>query len=114
MARPLFITLSAATGIVSTWMITMHFVLRHPGYLELAGIAGLVLVGAVAAAASPWRGSPIACRMLTMWAVGLTSLDLWALFGASGDDGWVIIAGALFVLQAVVTLVAVWADTTPA
>jgi hypothetical protein len=114
MTRVLLTSVSVATSIVSAWMITMYFVLRHPGYLERAGIAGLVLVGAVAAATSAWRQSPIARSILSVWAVGLAGLGLWALFGPSGDDGWVLIAGALFIIQAVMTLVAARSDAASA
>jgi hypothetical protein len=97
-------TLSLVTCAVSGWMFTMYFVLRHPGFLGRAGIAALIFLGAAAVATGLWRAASSARLLLGLWAAALLALGLWALFGASGDDGWVLIAGLLFVAEGVVAL----------
>lgn len=102
--------LSVVTCIVSGWMCTMYFVLRHPGYLERAAIAAVIFIGATAAAAGLWRGTPAARMLFAVWAAGLVALGLWALFGMTTDDGWVIIAGTLFVAEGAVSLLTLLLD----
>jgi hypothetical protein len=100
----ILVPLSVLTCLVSGWMCTMYFVLRHPGYLERAGIAALILAGAAFAATGVWR-STIAGRLtIAAWAIGLLAFGLWALFWMATDDGWVIIAGTLFVAEGSVAL----------
>ena len=85
----------------------MYLILRHPHYLERAGMSLAIFVGAAAVAAGGWRG-PIAVRSsLGVWAAALLALGLWALFGNSGDDGWVLVAGLLFAAEGAIVLVSV-------
>jgi uncharacterized membrane protein len=100
MAMLLSVT-SMATMLVSGWMTVMYFVLRHPGYQWRAVIAALICLGAAALvtgrAAAPLR-IPTA-----VWGAALAAFGAWALF-APGDDGWVIVAGLLFVAEGVLAV----------
>ncbi len=99
--------LSVATCLVSGWMAVMFFILRHPHYLERAALSAVIFAGAAALAAGGWRG-PIAVRSaLGIWSAALVALGLWALFGDSGDDGWVLIAGLVFVAEGATALAGV-------
>jgi hypothetical protein len=103
----LLVVLSAFMCLMSGWMGTMYLILRHPHYLERAGMSLAVFVGAAAVAAGGWRG-PIALRsILGVWAAALLALGLWALFGSGGDDGWVLVAGLLFTAEGAVVLFSV-------
>jgi hypothetical protein len=95
----LLTALSILTCVVSGWMTIMYLVLRHPHYLERASMGGIIFLGAAAVAAGGWRGPLPVRAVLGTWAVALLALGLWALFGDSGDDGWVLIAGMLFVAE---------------
>ena len=106
----LLTAMSILTAMVSGWMAVMYFVLRHSAYLERASMAGLILVGAALASTTVWEGSPVVRGALGLWAAGLACLGLWALFGTASDDGWVIIAGLLFLVEGTLTLVMVWSD----
>ena len=108
--RTLLTLISIATCIVSGWMASMYLVLRHPAYLERAGVAGLVLVGAALAATHVWHGSPVVRGALGVWAATLALLGLWALVGTATDDGWVIIAGLVFLVEGGLTLAMIWMD----
>jgi hypothetical protein len=97
--RTLLTWLSVATALVSAWMGTMFLILRHPHYQERAALSAVIFAGAVALAAGGIRG-PIAVRAgVGLWSAALAALGLWALFGGGSDDGWVLIAGILFVAE---------------
>lgn len=87
---------SIATCAVSGWMCVMYLVLRHPGYGLRAAMAAVICLGAATLVAgrppSPLR-IPIA-----VWAAALAAVGVLALV-APGDDGWVLVAGTLFVLE---------------
>ena len=87
---------SLATCAVSGWMCVMYLVLRHPGYELRAGMAALICLGAATLVAgrppSPLR-IPIA-----VWGAALAVVGVLALV-SPGDDGWVLVAGTLFVLE---------------
>src|SRR5215831_13260263 len=89
---------SVATVLISGWMTTMYFVLRHPGYLWRAAIAAAVCLGAATLVAgrpaSPLR-APVA-----IWGAALAVLGIWTLVGP-GDDGWVLIASSVFIIEGV-------------
>jgi hypothetical protein len=92
-------TLSVLTCVVSGWMTMMYLVLGHPHYLERSAAGGVIFLGAAAIAAGAWRG-PMPLRAAAgVWALALLALGLWSLLGNSGDDGWIIIAGLLFVAE---------------
>jgi hypothetical protein len=106
----LLVAFSILTCMVSGWMFTMYFVLRHPGYLEQAGMAAVIFIGAAAVAAGAWRGPALVRGASAAWAAGLVALGLWALFGDSGDDGWVLVAGVLFVVEGAIALTTIVGD----
>jgi hypothetical protein len=93
--------LSAMTCIVSSWMFVMYLVLRHQHYELRAGLAGLIFVGA----ATLLGGRPLPfLRIPTyVWGAAVTALGVWAL-AVPGDDGWVLIAGALFAAEGILAL----------
>src|SRR3954466_8339163 len=95
------VLLSALTCAVSTWMTLMYFVLRHPGYLTRAGVAGLILAGALTMIGG--RVLPMLRLPIVLWAAALPALGGWALI-APGDDGWVIVAGTLFTAEGLAVL----------
>jgi hypothetical protein len=87
---------SIATLLVSGWMTFMYFVLRHPGYLWRAAIAAAICLGAATLVSGR---PPAALRMPAgLWGAALAAFGVWALV-APGDDGWVLIAGSLFVVE---------------
>jgi uncharacterized membrane protein len=88
--------MSAATMLVSAWMTVMYFVLRHPGYAWRAAISAVICLGA----ATLLAGRPAAALRIptAVWGAALAAFGIWALV-ATGDDGWVIVAGALFVVE---------------
>lgn len=90
------IVISLATMLVSGWMTVMYFVLRHPGYQWRAALAVLIALGA----ATLVTGRPVPRMRLpiAVWGVALAGFGVRALV-APGDDGWVLIAGLLFVLE---------------
>ena len=95
----LLTALSLLTCLVSGWMTIMFLVLRHPHYLERAAMGTLIFAGAAAVAAGGWRGPLPVRRTLGVWGVALLALGVWALVGGGSDDGWVLIAGALFIAE---------------
>src|ERR1051326_8705582 len=85
-----------ATVAVSGWMVTMYFVLRHPGYQWRAAIAAVICIGAaLLIPGHPPRPLRIPSAV---WAVCLAAFGVWALLSPS-DDGWVIVAGLLFIAE---------------
>src|SRR4029079_5759524 len=98
LAIPLLAT-SVLTVLVSGWMTVMYLLLRHPSYVEHALVRGLICAGARCVAAGGWRGRAPLRATLAVWAVALLALGLWALFGETGDDGWGLLAGVLFVVE---------------
>jgi hypothetical protein len=74
----------------------MYFVLRHPGYLWRAAISAAICLGA--AALLPGRPAPPLRVPIAVWGAALAAFGVWALF-APGDEGWVLIAGTLFVIE---------------
>jgi hypothetical protein len=102
----LLVLLSALTCLVSGWMGSMYLLLRHPHYMERAGMSLAIFIGAAAVALGGYRG-PVPLRsILGVWAAGVLALGLWAVFGG-GDDGWTLIAGGLFAAEGSVVLVSV-------
>jgi hypothetical protein len=101
--------ISLATCAVSGWMGVMYFVLRHPGYEWRAAIAAIICVGAATLVSgrppAPLR-APIA-----VWGAALAAFGCWALLSPS-DDGWVIIAGVLFVVEGGLAMIASLRRTT--
>ena len=87
---------SVATMLVAGWMTVMYFVLRHPGHLWRAAIAAAVCLGA--AALLPGRPAPPLRVPIAIWGAALAALGIYALV-APGDDGWVLIAGGLFIVE---------------
>ena len=97
---PVLVTLlSVLTTVVSGWMTVMFLILRHPHYVERAAMGAVIVAGSATIAAGGGRG-PLAVRVtLAVWAMALLALGIWALVADSGDDGWVLIAGALFAAE---------------
>jgi hypothetical protein len=94
-------TISGLTCAVSGWMLVMYFILRHPGYLARAAIAAVICAGA----ATLLTGRPPRTLRIpvAVWGIALAGLGAWALAGP-GDDGWALIAGALFVAEGVAAI----------
>jgi hypothetical protein len=87
---------SIATMFVAGWMTFMYFVLRHAGYVWRAAIAAVICLGAATLVAGR---PPAALRIpVGVWGAALAAFGAWALF-APGDDGWVLIAGTLFIAE---------------
>jgi hypothetical protein len=97
--------LSVLTCLVSGWMTVMFLLLRHPHYLERAALGTVIAAGSAALAAGAGRGALPVRVTLSVWAIALSCLGLWALVADSGDDGWVLIAGALFVAEGLTSAV---------
>lgn len=93
--------MSVATMLVSGWMTVMYVVLRHPGYQWRAAIAAAVCLGA----ASLFAGRPPAPLRLpiAVWGAALAAFGIWALV-APGDDGWVLIAGGIFIVEGILAI----------
>ena len=94
---------SLATALVSAWMCVMYFVLRHPGYQWRAMIAAAICLGAITLVAgrpAPALRVPVAC-----WGAALAAFGIHALF-APGDDGWVLIAGSVFIVEGLLAVAA--------
>jgi hypothetical protein len=101
--RVLTAAASIATCVVSGWMCLMYFVLRHPGYVWRAAIAAIICAGAAALITGQ---PPAALRMpLAAWGAALAAFGIWAL-AAPGDDGWVLVAALIFVVEGSLTIVA--------
>lgn len=96
--RALVSLASIGTCLVSAWMAVMYVALRHPGYGWRVVMAAVICAGA----ASLLGGRPVSrLRAATLvWAVALAGVGIWALVSPAGD-GWVIVAGALFVVEGV-------------
>lgn len=94
---------SGITCLVSGWMLTMYLVLRHPGYLERAAIAAVVCAGAATLVGG--RPPRVLRLPVAIWGVALAALGAWALT-TPGDDGWVLIAGTLFITEGVAAVCA--------
>lgn len=79
----------------------MYFVLRHPGYQARAAVAAAICVGA----ATLLGGRPLAPLRIPVgvWGVALAAFGVWAL-RSPGDDGWAVIAAALFVVEGVLAV----------
>jgi hypothetical protein len=73
-------------------------------------MAAVIFIGAAAVAAGAWRGPALVRGASAAWAAGLVALGLWALFGDSGDDGWVLVAGVLFVVEGATALTTIVGD----
>jgi len=102
---PIFLmATSVLTIVVSGWMTVMYLLLRHPFYVEHAVVSGLICAGAGCIAAGGWRWRAPLRATLAVWAVALLALGLWALFGDTGDDGWVLIAGVVFAVEGMLSL----------
>jgi len=94
---------SIATMLVAGWMTFMYFALRHPGYVWRAAIAAVICLGAATLVAGR---PPAALRIpVGVWGAALAAFGVWALF-APGDDGWVLIAGSMFVVEGMVAVAA--------
>jgi hypothetical protein len=106
MLSALVVAASMSTALVSGWMTVMYLLLRHQHYAERALMSALICAGALAAAAGAWRGPMPVRATIAVWAVALLGLGLSAL-GGGGDDGWVVIAALLFVVEGAVCLAAV-------
>ena len=74
----------------------MYFVLRHQGYQWRAAIAATVCIGA----ATLVSGRPPAAlrQAIGVWGVALAAVGGWVFF-SPGDDGWVLVAGAIFIVE---------------
>ena len=94
---------SIATMLVSGWMTMMYVVLRHPGYQWRAAIAAAVCAGAATLVAG--RPAPPLRVPIAIWGAALAAFGVWALV-APGDEGWVIVAGLLFVAEGALALMA--------
>jgi hypothetical protein len=77
-------------------MFVMYLLLRHPGYELRAVLAAIIFTGA----ATLLSGRPLrALRVPTaVWGAAVVLLGAWALI-SPGDDGWVLVAGALFIAE---------------
>src|SRR6266850_2173745 len=106
----LLMILSILTCLVAGWMTTMYLLLQHPHYLERAVMGGIIFMGAAAVAAGGWKGPAPLRATLGVWAIALLALGLWALFGDSGDDGWILIAGMLFAVEGAASAVGILRD----
>jgi hypothetical protein len=105
---------SVFTVLVSGWMTVMFLVLRHAQSGERAVMSAVICAGAIVTGVGGWRGPAPLRATLAVWAVALLALGLWALFGNSGDDGWVLIAGMLFVAEGMLALAGVVRATASA
>jgi hypothetical protein len=105
---------SVVTVLVSGWMTTMFLLLRHSHYAERAIMSMAICTGALAVAAGGWRGPAPLRATLALWAIALVGLGLWALFGNSGDDAWILIAGMVFVVEGALALAGVARATASA
>ena len=93
--------MSLATMLVSGWMTIMYFVLRHPGYLWRAAVAATICAGAAMLVGGR---PPSSLRFAVgLWGAAIAALGVWALF-APGDDGWVLVAGAIFIVEGVLAV----------
>jgi hypothetical protein len=101
--RILIAASSFVTCAVSAWMGVMYLVLRHPGYQLRALMAALICLGA----ASLLTGRPpVPLRLpIAVWGAALAVLGVLA-FLAPGDDGWVIVAAAMFVVEGSLAILA--------
>jgi hypothetical protein len=106
--------LSVLTCLVSGWMTVMFLLLRHPHYLERAAMGMVIMAGSATLAAGGERGRFPVRATLSVWALALLGLGVWALVADSGDDGWVLIAGALFVAEGLSSIVYLLRGRTPA
>jgi hypothetical protein len=79
-------------------MFVMYLLLRHPGYQLRGVMAALIFTGA----ATLLPGRPLrALRVPTaLWAAAMVLLGGWAL-ASPGDDGWVLVAGTLFIAEGI-------------
>lgn len=81
----------------------MYVVLRHPGYQARAALAAVIFAGAAALLAGR---PPAALRIpVGVWGAALAALGVWALL-SPGDDGWVVIAAAIFVVEGTLAVTA--------
>ena len=94
---------SIATMLVSGWMTLMYFVLRHPGYQWRAAIAAAVCLGAATLIGG--RPLPPLRVPIAIWGAALAAFGVWAL-AAPGDDGWVLIAGSVFIAEGILAVAA--------
>jgi hypothetical protein len=87
---------SIATCAVSGWMCVMYLVLRHPHYQVRAALAAVICLGAATLVAGR---PPAPLRIpIAVWGAAIAALGGWAL-RSPGDDGWVLIAGTLFIVE---------------
>ena len=94
---------SIATMLVSGWMTVMYLVLRHPGYWWRAAIAAAVCLGAATLVTG--RPLPRLRLPIAVWGAALCAFGIWALV-APGDDGWTIVAGAIFIVEGILAAAA--------
>ena len=94
--------MSIATAAVSGWMCFMYVVLRHAGYQWRAAMAAVICLGAMSLSAGR---PPAALRVpVGVWGLALAILGVSALV-STGDEGWAIIAGALFIIEGTLAVV---------
>lgn len=74
----------------------MYCLLRHPGYVGRAALAAGIFLGAAALVGG--RPAHALRAPAAVWGLALAALGIWALLG-HGDDGWVVIAGLVFVAE---------------
>jgi hypothetical protein len=97
---------SLATCAVSGWMCVMYLVLRHPGYQARAAMAAAICLGA----ATLVTGRPPAPLRIpiAIWGAALATLGLVVLVSGGGDDGWTVIASAIFIVEGGLALASAW------
>ena len=95
--------LSGFTCAVTGWMFVMYLLLRHPGYQLRAVTAAVIFAGA----ATLLPGRPLRrLRVPTaLWGAAVALAGGLAL-ASPGDDGWVIIAGTLFIAEGITAFAA--------
>jgi hypothetical protein len=101
---------SIFTCLVSGWMAVMYLVLRHPHYEARFALAALVFTGAATLVPGRPVGSLRAATLV--WGIALMVLGVWGL-GSGGDDGWVLIAASLFIVEGLLAVIAVWPADRP-
>jgi hypothetical protein len=94
---------SLATVLVSGWMCVMYFVLRHPGYQWRAAIAASICLGALTLIAG--RPAPSLRLPVAVWGAALAAFGI-SVFASPGDEGWVLIAGSVFVVEGALAVAA--------
>jgi hypothetical protein len=101
------------TILASTWLTTMYFFLRHPGYEQRAAIsigfvlAGLVTLASLQLARPPaWLRAMVALSAIALVYAGSSAINAVLQPGAH-FEGYALVIGAALAIQGVLTLLVV-------